>query len=70
MATKTNKVDIAPEDEGDQGQSTVGLGSVVDDTGDLLSLGQVDRALAAKMHLVNVVSGILSKKSGVISRLF
>lgn len=68
MTTKSDKAGTAPTGDGDQVQSMVSSVSVVDGSGDLLSLSQVDHALAAKMQLVNDVSlsqEIISVASGL-----
>lgn len=55
MATKIDKMGGAqPEDEG-QNVTAVASSSAVAGSSDMLSLGQVDQALAIKMHLVNDV---------------
>lgn len=56
MTTKTDKGGSSTDINGDHGPSTMESGSVLTGPGDLLSLGNVDHALAAKMHLVNLVS--------------
>jgi hypothetical protein len=56
MATKVDKVDgVQTEDEAPD-TTVVASSSVVAGSNDMLALGQVDGALATKMHLVNDVS--------------
>jgi hypothetical protein len=56
MATKIDKIGAAhPEDEGHD-VTAVASSSALAGSDDMLSLGQVDQALATKMHLVNDVS--------------
>jgi hypothetical protein len=58
MDTKANEaseVKEAQHHDGDQDKSIVELVSVVASPGDLLSLGEIDHALTAKMNLLNDV---------------
>jgi hypothetical protein len=56
MVTKIDKMGGAQPEEDGQDVTAVASSSAVAGTDDMLSLGQVDQALATKMHLVNDVS--------------
>lgn len=56
MATKIGKMGGAQTEEESQDMTAVASSSALAGSDDMLSLGQVDQALATKMHLVNDVS--------------
>lgn len=55
MASTVNDVKETQRRDGDQDKSPTESGSIQASSGDVLSLGQVDHALTAKMKLVNDV---------------
>jgi hypothetical protein len=55
MATRSNEVKESQHHDAEQDRSIMESGSVLAAPGDLMSLGNVDQALTAKMNLVNEV---------------